>query len=135
MMIWNLIKKFMTETENANNIQFADSAWQRAKQLETDIVAHVGQIEAEHRRMQLDQADEIKKLEQTCVRLSNQVISDAELATSAETVISELISRIKTLEGLLNETLLPLEAAGVDETDPEGLIMRIKSERRKNANG
>lgn len=38
-MIWNLIKKFMTETENANNIQFADSAWQRAKQLEADIVA------------------------------------------------------------------------------------------------
>jgi hypothetical protein len=43
MHVWELIKRFMKETEQANNIKFEDSAWQRAKQLERDIQAYIWQ--------------------------------------------------------------------------------------------
>ena len=62
-MIWGLIKKFMKATEDANNIQFADSAWQRAKQLDADIEKYISDIEAEHRRVALAQRERIKALE------------------------------------------------------------------------
>lgn len=48
-----------------------------------------------------EQAEQIKKLEQTRVSLIDQVVSDAELGTSAEAVILTLINRTKELETAL----------------------------------
>lgn len=39
MAIWELISKFLVDTEYANNIKFTQTAWDRALQLEKDIQA------------------------------------------------------------------------------------------------
>lgn len=49
ILLWDLIKRFMMETERANNMVWAESAWQRAKQLETDIKSRIEEVDAEHR--------------------------------------------------------------------------------------
>lgn len=41
MNIWTLIRTFMQETEQANNIKFENSAWDRAKKLDQDIEAYI----------------------------------------------------------------------------------------------
>lgn len=63
-MIWTLIKKFMRETEVANNIAFAESAWQRVKQLESDIKSYIwDEIEKPHIDRDLQSTERIKELE------------------------------------------------------------------------
>jgi hypothetical protein len=81
MTIWNLIKQFMKDTEAANNIIFAESAWQRAKQLEKDILAEHW-IDLDEKRVQ---------------SLSAKAEFDA-LVESADNLIDEKERKIKLLE-------------------------------------
>lgn len=50
-VIWKLLKQFVRESEDANNVMFTDSAWQRVKKLEADIEAEIYRREQEIHEM------------------------------------------------------------------------------------
>lgn len=108
-MIWKLIHKFMKDTEDANNIIFAESAWQRAKQLETDVLAQVSDIEADYCRIQLDQTQRIKELESIMLRVA--ALGVMTIDESPGVGVGRMTYMRESLQAALKGDLSRLEAA------------------------
>jgi hypothetical protein len=104
MTIWNLIKQFMKDTEAANNIIFAESAWQRAKQLEKDILAEHW-IDLDEKRVQsLSAKAEFDALVESSDKLFDEQ-DKRNIATEA--VLDEIYANARMIVETQTEMKLP----------------------------
>lgn len=81
-----------------------------------------------------EQAETIARLEQEKSKFVVVTMTNAEFQTEAEKLVLKQVKRIKFLEMMLADTVDHLSNCVSDETDPEGIVMRIKSALAEEAN-
>lgn len=62
MHLWDIIKKYIHETEIANNIAFGDTAWQRFKRMEAEIDQWAEKAYGQPPQVYQDEPQEVRDL-------------------------------------------------------------------------
>lgn len=116
--VWDLIKQFMMETERANNMVWAESAWQRAKQLEADIQKRDNESDAEHRELMTRAREDADRVGAARIEFEDQrqkqikaleasLLNHAGLVSDAEVIIIQQQKRIDALEADVKQGIFP----------------------------